>query len=61
MQIAQVGTFDPSLSFNFSFDRNVSPLNTTVVAGVPTVMNYSLAWSTSYAQLLPEGLSYFVG
>ena len=61
LQIGQVGTFDPSLSFNFSFDRNVSPLNTTVVAGVPTVVTDSLAWSTSYAQLLPEGSSYFAG
>lgn len=61
LQIGQVGTFDPSLSFNFSFDRNVSPLNTTIVAGVPTVVTDSLAWSSNYAQLLPEGSSYFAG
>lgn len=61
LQIGQMGTFDPSLSFNFSFDRNVSPLNTTVVAGVPTVTTDSLAWSSSYSQLLPEGTSYFAG
>jgi outer membrane protein TolC len=59
LQIGQVGTFDPSLSFNFSFDRAVSPLNTVVVAGVPTVITDSTAASASYAQLLPEGSSYF--
>ena len=61
LQIGQVGTFDPSLSFNFSFDRNVSPLNTTVVAGVPTVVTDSVASSANYSQLLPEGTSYFAG
>src|SRR5215470_18898988 len=27
VQIPQVGTFDPSVSFNFSLDRNYAPLN----------------------------------
>ena len=59
LQIGQVGTFDPSLSINFSFDRAVSPLNTTVVAGLPTVVTDSTAASAQYAQLLPDGTSYF--
>ena len=61
LQIGQVGTFDPSISFNGSFDRNVSPLNTTVVAGNSVVTTDSLAGGANYAQLLPEGSSYFVG
>lgn len=61
LQIGQVGTFDPSLSVNFSFDRNVSPLNTTVVAGNSIVTTDSLAGSANYNQLLPEGSSYFLG
>ena len=61
LQIGQVGTFDPSISFNGSFDRNVSPLNTTVVAGSSVVTTDSLAGGANYAQLLPEGSSYFVG
>ena len=61
LQIGQVGTFDPALTFNFSFDRNVSPLNTLVVAGVPTVVTDSVASSANYTQLLPEGSSYFAG
>ncbi|HJT87262.1 MAG TPA: TolC family protein [Bryobacteraceae bacterium] len=61
IQVGQVGTFDPSLNFNMSFDRNVSPLNTSVVAGVPTVTTDSFAGSINYAQMLPEGTSYFTG
>lgn len=61
LSIGQQGTFDPSLSLNFSFDRNVSPLNTTIVAGVPQVTTDSVASSANYAQLLPEGGSYFAG
>src|SRR6267142_2204227 len=37
VQIPQVGTFDPSVSINFSLDRTSSPLNTLQVAGVPQV------------------------
>src|SRR6266571_6904886 len=37
VQIPQVGTFDPSVSMNFSLDRTTSPLNTLQVAGVPRV------------------------
>lgn len=61
LAIGQQGTFDPTVSINFSFDRNVSPLNTLVVAGVPDVTTDSLATSANYAQLLPEGGSYFAG
>ena len=56
-----MGNFDPTVSFNFSWDRTSSPLNTQVVAGVPTVTTYSTAFSGGFAQLFPTGTSYFLG
>src|ERR1041385_3050728 len=41
VQIPQVGTFDPSVNFNFSLDRTYSPLNTLQVAGVPKLATTS--------------------
>jgi outer membrane protein len=61
VQIDRVGAFDPALNFNFSWDRASSPLNTSVVAGVPFVTQYSTAFTASYAQLFPTGTSYFLG
>lgn len=60
VNIPPVGTFDPTINYNFSWDRTVAPLNTTVVAGVPSVTGYSASYSGSYTQLLPTGTSYFV-
>src|SRR5215813_2918921 len=48
VQIPQVGTFDPSVSMNFSVDHNTTPLNTLQVAGVPRVNTTSTALTTSY-------------
>ncbi len=61
VSIDRVGAFDPTLNFNFSWDRTSSPLNTQVVAGVPTVTTYSTAFTASYAQLFSTGTSYFLG
>jgi outer membrane protein TolC len=58
VQIPQVGSFDPSVSVNFSLDRNLSPLNTVQVAGVPQVTTTSTAFSGSYTQLFPTGTSF---
>src|SRR5437899_9801278 len=58
VQIPQVGTFDPSVSVNFSVDRTSSPLNTLQVAGVPQVSTTSTAFSSSYTQLFPTGTSF---
>src|SRR6516225_4309589 len=58
VQIPQVGTFDPSVSVNFSLDRTSSPLNTLQVAGVPQVTISSTAFSGSYTQLFPTGTSF---
>jgi hypothetical protein len=60
VQVPQAGSFDPSVSFNSSWDRTVAPLNTVQVAGVPKVTTYSTAFSGSYTQMLPDGTSYLV-
>ncbi len=58
VQVGAAGTFDPTLSFNFSWDRVSSPLNTIQVSGVPTVTGQTTAFSGSYAQMLQQGFSY---
>ena len=57
VQVGQVGTFDPAVSFSTSYDRTSSPLNSLVVAGVPQVTTTSSAGSVSFAQLFPDGAS----
>ena len=57
VSVPQVGTFDPAISINASYDRTESPLNSTVVAGVPTVTTASSAASVNYTQLFPQGSS----
>lgn len=54
------GTFDPTLSANFSFDRVVSPLNTLRVSGSPTVTVPSVVLQTIFQQELPTGTGYSV-
>ena len=58
VQVGQVGTFDPAVSFNASYDRTSSPLNSLVVAGVPQVTTTSSAGSVSFTQLLSQGTSF---
>ena len=58
VQVGPAGTFDPALSMNFSWDRVSSPLNTIQVSGVPTVTGQTTAFSSNYAQMLPQGTSY---
>ncbi|HTS50057.1 MAG TPA: TolC family protein [Bryobacteraceae bacterium] len=58
VQVPQLGSFDPSVTLNGSWDRTVSPLNTTTVAGVPQVTTYSTALTGTYTQLLPDGTSF---
>jgi outer membrane protein TolC len=61
VQIGPAGTFDPAVTFNGSWDRTSSPLNSLTVSGIPTVSTNSTAFSGTYAQLFPTGTSYFVG
>jgi outer membrane protein len=58
VSVGSTGNFDPSFSFNLSWDRVISPLNTQVVAGVPVVTGTTTAFSSSYAQLFHTGTSY---
>jgi outer membrane protein len=60
VSIGSSGAFDPSVSYSFSWDRVTSPLNTTIVSGIPTTTSYATANSFSYAQLFTEGTSYSV-
>ena len=60
VNIGSVGNLDPIANFGFSWDRVTSPLNTLVVAGVPTVTGYATSYSGSYAQLFSTGTSYSV-
>jgi outer membrane protein TolC len=57
VSVPQVGTFDPAISINASFDRTASPLNSVVVAGVPQVTTASSASSINYTQLFAQGSS----
>ncbi len=51
------GTFDPSIALNWSYDRTQSPLNTLVVAGVPTVLTSTTALQARFAQAFTSGTS----
>jgi outer membrane protein TolC len=52
------GTFDPALTFNFSLDTTTSPLNSTRVTGVPSVVTHTSTLQTRYAQLFDTGTSF---
>jgi outer membrane protein len=60
VQIGARGTQDPTLSFNISWDRVVSPLNSARVAGTSTVVTPSAVLQTRFQQQLPFGLGYSV-
>src|SRR5205809_1517064 len=58
VQIPQVGSFDPSVSMNFSVDHTTTPLNSSFVAGLPHVSTTSTAVTTSYTQMFSGGTSF---
>ena len=58
VQVGSSGNFDPTLNINFSYDRVTSPLNSKVVSGIYNVVGENTAFTASYAQLLPYGMSY---
>jgi outer membrane protein TolC len=51
------GLFDPTVSLAFSMDRTSSPLNTEVVAGIPSVNTKTAAFSAGYVQAFSTGTS----
>ena len=52
------GTFDPSLTFNFSLDTNTVPQNNTRVTGVPSTVSHTATVQARYAQLFDTGTSF---
>lgn len=60
VSVGSAGAFDPSVSYTWSWDRVVSPLNSIVVSGIPTTTSYAMANSFSYGQMFTEGTSYSV-
>ena len=58
VSIRPSGLFDPSLSVSFSVDHTASPLNTEIVAGVPSVATNTGAFSVNYVQAFPSGTSF---
>jgi outer membrane protein len=57
VNIRPSGVFDPSLRLSFSLDHTDSPLNTEVVAGLPSVTTGTGAFSVSYVQAFSTGTS----
>jgi outer membrane protein len=58
VSIRPSGVYDPAISTAFSVDHTASPLNTLVVAGVPSVTTGTAAWSVNYVQAFPSGTSF---
>ncbi len=57
VSVSPSGVFDPSFRMTYSLDHTSSPLNTLVVAGVPSVTNGTGAFSWSYGQAFSTGTS----
>jgi outer membrane protein TolC len=57
VSISPSGLFDPTFRMSFSLDHTTSPLNTLVVAGLPSVTNNTLAYSWNYTQAFETGTS----
>ncbi|MEI9970785.1 MAG: hypothetical protein WDO73_01335 [Ignavibacteriota bacterium] len=60
VSVSPSGVFDPTLRMSFSYDHTSSPLNTLVVAGVPSVTNTTAAYSWSWGQAFSSGTSFTV-
>ena len=58
VQVGQVGTFDPAVSFSTSYGRTSSPLNSIVVAGVPQVTTASSAGASARRNCYRPGQVY---
>ena len=55
--ISPRGSFDPAFTFDFSWDRTASPLNTVVVAGSPVVTTNTAFFSFGWVQSFATGTS----
>ena len=54
------GSFDPSAFFSLGWDRNTTPLGTTVVTGVPFETSQGTTYATGFNQAFQTGTSYEV-
>jgi len=54
------GGFDPTLNFDFSWDRTANPLNTLVVAGSPVVTTNTTFFTFGWQQAFTTGTSFSV-
>ncbi len=54
------GGFDPTLSFDLSWDRTASPLNTLIVAGSPVVTTNTTFFTFGWQQAFTTGTSFSV-
>jgi outer membrane protein len=60
VSVSPSGVFDPTFRMSYSLDHTASPLNTLVVAGVPSVTTTTGAFSWSYVQAFSTGTSFTV-
>jgi outer membrane protein TolC len=51
------GSYDPAIAIGYSIDHTISPLNSTVVSGLPQVGTSSIALQTRYSQAFTNGAS----
>jgi outer membrane protein len=58
--VGTVNCCDPFAGMNFGWDRRTSPLNTTVVSGLPNVTSQQTSVSTFYGQGFLTGTSYII-
>jgi outer membrane protein TolC len=56
--VGERGTFDPDVQVTFSFDHASSPLNTQIVAGIPTVVTPSTDILTRFEKEFSTGFSF---
>jgi outer membrane protein len=59
-QVSQVGCCDPFAGMSFGWDRRTTPLNTTIVSGIPNVTTQQTNLSTFFGQGFLTGTSYVV-
>jgi outer membrane protein len=59
--LGSVGCCDPTVSVFYGWDNALTPLNYTVVSGVPVESTHSAYLSTSYTQGFLTGTSFYAG
>jgi outer membrane protein len=60
LSISPRGSFDPNITFDFSWDHTANPLNTIVVAGSPIVTTNTTFLSFGWTQSFATGTSFGV-